>query len=88
MAVCLVNFNAVVGYRAARDINRRDVGRRERAEARVGSLAGHRLSAIRSGVDVAVSAGLIAELAQVDLKDADAGGAQRGQPVYHPCAQA
>jgi hypothetical protein len=41
----------------------------------------HYLAAIRAGVDMAVTAGLIAELADVDLQDLNARGLERQQPL-------
>ena len=44
-------------------------------------LPAHHLAAVGPGVDVAVPAGLVAELADVDLEDRDPLGPERTQPV-------
>src|SRR5918912_4104322 len=57
--------------RATRNVhsgNRRPV---QRVEAQRHRLSRHDLSSIRSGIDVAMTAGLITELADIDLEDSD-----------------
>jgi hypothetical protein len=64
---------------ATRDIDRRNIGLSERADALFRRFSGHAFGAVRSRIDVTVAAGLIAELADIDLKDCDPGGAKRKQ---------
>ena len=47
----------------------------------LGRLAADHLAAVGAGVHVAVGAGLVAELADVDLQDLDRVGLERGPPV-------
>ena len=78
----LFNQPAKVGVEfrcAARDIDCRNIGPSESADALLRRLAGHALCTIRSRIDVTMSACLIAELADIDLKDGDPGGVKREQ---------
>jgi hypothetical protein len=78
----LFNQPAKIGVEfrcSARDIDRRNIGLSESADALLRRFAGHALSTIRSRIDVTMSACLIAELADIDLKDCDPGGAKREQ---------
>lgn len=61
------------------DIDRRDIGLSESEDTLLRRFAGHALGAIRSRINVTMSACLIAELADIDLKDGDPGGAKREQ---------
>ncbi len=63
----------------ARDIDRRNIGLSERADTLLRRFAGHALGAIRACIDVTMSACLIAELTDIDLKDGDPGGVKREQ---------
>ena len=67
-------------WRSTRDIDRRNIGLSERAGAVLSCFAGHALGAIRPRIDMTMSAYLIAELANIDLKDGNPGGAKREQP--------
>ena len=62
-----------------RDIDRRNIGLSESPDALLCRFSGHAFGAVRSRIDVTVPAGLIAELADIDLKDCDPGGAKRKQ---------
>ena len=62
-----------------RDIDRRNIGLRESLDALLCRFAGHAFGAVRPRIDVTMSACLIAELADIDLKDGDPGGAKREQ---------
>ena len=62
--------------RAAGDIERGNVARFEKPQARVDDFRRHDLGAIRAGIHVAMVAGLVAPLADVHLKHRDAGRAQ------------
>src|SRR2546428_14171513 len=64
--------------RAARDVERGNARPLEKGETRLEDRAWHLLDAIRPGVHVAVAAGLVASLPDVDLEDLDRGGAERG----------
>ncbi len=59
---------------------------RQSIDTLVGGLGAHDFGARRRGVDVAVPAGLIAELANVDLKDGEPGAAnlRRAGGQAHP----
>jgi len=61
---------------AAGDVHDRDVGLGQGREAQLGRVVRHDLAPVRSSVNVAVVAGLVAELADVDLKYGDARRAQ------------
>src|SRR3989449_6077673 len=65
--------------RAARDVERGNARPLEKGETRLEDRAWHLLDAIRPGVHVAVAAGLVASLPDVDLEDLDRGGAERVQ---------
>jgi len=68
---------------AAGDVHDAGVGLAEGSEAKLDRLAAHHLGgAIRTRVDMAVLAGHVAELADVDLEDLDPGGAQAGGKVF------
>jgi hypothetical protein len=62
-----------------RDIDRRNIGFRKGLDALICRFAGHAFGSIRSRIDMTVSTGLIAELADIDLKDRDPGGVKREQ---------
>ena len=64
---------------AARDIDRWNIGLSECADALRSRFASHALSTVRSRIDVTMSACLVAELTDIDLKDCDPGGAKRQQ---------
>src|SRR5436309_13970571 len=61
------------------DVHGRYVGLCQSLNTGLSRLARHDLEAIRACVHVTVPAGLIAELADVDLKNRDAGGIERVQ---------
>src|SRR5436309_9489151 len=61
------------------DVHGRYVGLCQSLNTGLSRLARHDLEAIRACVYVTVPAGLIAELADVDLKNGDAGGIERVQ---------
>ena len=61
----------------ASDIERGNIARFEKPEARVHDVGRHHLGAIRAGIHVAVVTGLVATLADVHLKRRDAGRTQR-----------
>jgi len=61
------------------DIDCRNIGHSESAKALLRRFAGHAFGAVRSRIDMTMSACLIAELADIDLKDFDPGGAKREQ---------
>jgi hypothetical protein len=63
--------------RAAGDVEARRARAREQRQAALDHVARHDLLPVGSRVDVAVMAGLVAPLAEVDLQDVDAGRAQR-----------
>jgi hypothetical protein len=63
--------------RAARDIHGGNVGVRQSSDAEFRRLAPHLFFSIRPRINMAMLAGLIAELADVDLKHRDAGGSKR-----------
>lgn len=63
--------------RAAGDIERRDRTRAEHGERRAQRRIAHRLAALGAGIDVAVRAGLVADLADIELQDLDAAGDER-----------
>jgi hypothetical protein len=67
--------------RAARDVERRRAEPPHGVDHLPGRLAAHDLRALRAGVDVAVFARLVAELADVDLQGLDGGGGAQLQPV-------
>ena len=78
----LFNEPAKIGVEfrcAARDIDRWNIGLSERPDALRSRFAGHALSTVRPRIDVTMSAGLVAELADIDLKDGDPSGAKREQ---------
>ena len=54
--------------RAAGDVERRDAPPRQEREHEVDDLARHLLGAVRAGIDVAVHAGLVAAIADIDLQ--------------------
>src|SRR5579883_621148 len=58
---------------AAGDVDNRNRSARQRGDTKLHRLARHLLAAIGARVDVTVFAGLVAELADVDLKDFDLG---------------
>ena len=62
---------------AAGDVHDRDIGLFQGGHAQLGGLARHLLGAVGPGIDMAMAAGLVAELADIDLEHTDAGGAQR-----------
>ena len=68
--------------RAAGDVDRRDGRPPQHFDALRHRLAGHDLPPVGTRVDVAVHAGLVAELADVDLQDLDAGRTQGGQTAF------
>ena len=57
--------------RAARDVHGRNRRLLQRVETQRHRLARHDLAAIRAGVDVTVTARLVAELADIDLENLD-----------------
>src|SRR5207245_10638171 len=63
--------------RAARDVERGNARPLEKGETRLEDRAWHLLDAIRPGVHVAVAAGRVASLTDVDLEDLDRCGAGR-----------
>jgi hypothetical protein len=69
-------------WRASGDVDSGDSSLSENLDAEFGDLSGHDLAAVGTGIDVAVPAGLIAEFADVDLKDGDAGCAKRLEPCF------
>ena len=76
----LFNQPAKIGVEfrcSTRDIDRRNIGLSESADALLCRFAGHAFGAVRSCIDMTMSACLIAELADIDLKDCDPGGAKR-----------
>jgi len=78
----LFNQPAKVGVefrRSARDVDRRNIGLSESPDALLRRFAGHLFGPVRSRIDVTVPTGLITELADIDLKDCDPGGAKREQ---------
>jgi hypothetical protein len=78
----LFNQPAKIGVEfrcATRDIDRRNIGLSESADALLRRVTGHLFGPVRSRIDMAVPAGLIAELADIDLKDRDVGGVKREQ---------
>jgi hypothetical protein len=51
-------------------------------------LGRHLFSPVGAGVDVAVSAGLVAEFAEIDLQDLDPGGGERGDAgLFEGCCE-
>ena len=60
---------------AAGDVERADRGPPEQIETGLGQLGRETFAAVGAGIDVAVSAGLIAEFADIHLQDVDACGA-------------
>jgi hypothetical protein len=64
---------------STRDIDRRNIGLSESSDALFCRFSGHAFSAVRSRIDMTVPTGLIAEFADIDLKDCDPGGAKREQ---------
>ena len=62
-----------------RNIDCRNIGLSERAYALLCRFAGHVFCPVRPRIDMTVPAGLIAELADIDLKDRDPGSAKRKQ---------
>src|SRR5262245_54965829 len=62
-----------------RDIDRWNIGLSERTNALLCRFAGHVFGPIRPRIDMAVPTNLIAEFANIDLKDRDPGGAKREQ---------
>ena len=63
--------------RAAGEIERGGAGGAQEGEHRVDGVAVHLLGPVRAGVDVAVQAGLVAAVAEVDLQGVDAAAANR-----------
>src|SRR5688572_32611634 len=79
----LFNQPAKIGVefrRATRDIDYGNVGLSKRADAVLRRFSGHVFRPVRPRIDMTVAAGLIAELADIDLKDRDSGRAKREQP--------
>src|SRR5918996_2670890 len=68
--------------RASGDVNSRDGSVLEDIDTQFGDLSGHDFSAVGTGIDMAVPAGLITEFADVDLKHGDAGCAKRLVPRF------
>ena len=66
--------------RAAGDVHHRDRRALQRREAELHRLAGHHLAPVGARVDVAMAAGLVAELADVHLEDRDLPRAERVEP--------
>jgi len=62
-----------------RDIDCRNISFLEGLDALLCRFSGHTFGPIGPGIDMAVPAGLIAELADIDLKDCDSCGAKGGQ---------
>ena len=60
----------------AGDVDRRNIGRCQHLETLLHHVAGHHLSTVRAGIHVAMAAGLVALLADIDLQDVNAGGAK------------
>jgi hypothetical protein len=63
--------------RSPRDIDCRNISLSESPNALLCRFSGHAFGAIRSRIDMTVAAGLIAEFADIDLKDCDPRGAKR-----------
>lgn len=61
----------------AGEIDGRDVGLFEDAKGRVHRLLRHDFGAVGPGIDMAVTAGLVTQFAQVELEDGDCGGGKR-----------
>jgi len=59
------------------DIDRRNIGLRESCDTLFRRFAGHAFGPVRPRIDMAMPAGLIAELADIDLKDRDPGSTKR-----------
>ena len=62
--------------------------RRERDSAIEGKDPGHDFSAVRPGADVAVIAGLVAELTDVDLEGGQGGSVEAGHILTYPMSKA
>ena len=78
----LFNQPAKIGVEfrcATRDIDRRNIGLSECADALLCRFTGHVFGPVRPRIDMAVPTDLIAEFADIDLKDRDPGGAKREQ---------
>jgi hypothetical protein len=60
--------------RASRDVHGRDLGLSQRPNTELGRLSGHGFTALGTGIHMTVTAGLVAQLSDVDLKHGDAGG--------------
>src|SRR6056297_571416 len=67
--------------RTAGDVQRRNVGLRQHIDDRLGRFSRHAFATCRAGVDVAVRAGMVANFADIDLQDFDAGGVERIDPA-------
>ena len=78
----LFNQPAKVGVEfrcSTRDIDRWNIGLSESPYALLCRFSGHAFGSVRPCIDVTVTTGLIAEFADIDLKDGDPGGAKRQQ---------
>jgi hypothetical protein len=64
---------------ASSNIDSRYIGLRQGTDTEFGCLAAHALLAIRPGIDMAMSACLVAQLSDVDLKHRDTGRAERSE---------
>ena len=64
---------------AARDIDRGNIGPSESVDALLCRFFGHALSPVRPRIDMTMPTGLIAELADIDLKDGNSSGTKRKQ---------
>jgi len=62
-----------------REIDRGNIGLSESLDALLSRFSGHAFASVRSRIDMTVPTGLIAEFADIDLKDRDPGGAKRKQ---------
>jgi hypothetical protein len=67
---------------AASDVERFDVGPGEDTQADCGRLAGHALTAVRSGIDVAMPTRLVANFADVNLQNTNADCLQPSQALF------
>ena len=65
--------------RAAGDVERRYVPPRQKIEHDVGDLGRHLLGAVRSGIDVAVEARLVAAIADIDLQGVEPAAPDGGE---------
>jgi len=68
-----------------RDIDCRNISFLEGLDALLCRFSGHTFGPIGPGIDMAVPAGLIAELADIDLKDCDSCGARGDRPIRSSC---